>query len=115
MLERNQRTASHHHRTRLRKIHGHDRDIFQVDVLPDVQLGPVRERKHTDAFVLVHAAVEQIPELGPLVLGVPLSEAVAKRINPLFGSRLFLIAARTAKRRIKTTFGQGIEQRPRLQ
>ena len=34
------------------EVERHDRDVLQVDVLPDVELGPVREREDADALAL---------------------------------------------------------------
>ena len=48
-----------------------------------------------------HAAVVEVPDLGPLVLGVPLAELVAEREHALLGARLLLVAPRrrrTARR-----------------
>ncbi len=39
-----------------REIKRHDRDVLHHDVLPDVELGPVRQRKHADGFALVRCA-----------------------------------------------------------
>jgi hypothetical protein len=33
----------------LGEIERHDRNLLEVDVLPDVELGPVREREDADA------------------------------------------------------------------
>ena len=47
----------------LGEIQRHDRDVLQVDVLPDVELGPVRQREHADALALVLARVVEAPQL----------------------------------------------------
>ena len=68
------------------------------DVLPHVHFGPVRQRE--DPEVLVQsalAAVEQVPQLGPLALGIPLAEAVAVAEEALLGPRLLLVAASAAE------------------
>ena len=39
------------------EVERHDRDVLQIDVLPDVELGPVRQREDADRFALVHARV----------------------------------------------------------
>ena len=49
-----------------------------LDVLPDVELGPVRQREHADVLALAVPAVVEVPQLGPLVLRVPLAELVAE-------------------------------------
>src|SRR5687768_16229114 len=43
----------------LREIERHDGDLFHVDVLPHVELGPVREREDADAFARPKLRVEQ--------------------------------------------------------
>ena len=53
------------------EVEGYHRDVFLEDVDPDVQLGPVRERKDTDAFTIADFAVVDAPELRALVLWVP--------------------------------------------
>ena len=53
------------------EVERHDRDVLEVDVLPDVELGPVRQREDADALALVLAGVVEAPQLGPLVLRVP--------------------------------------------
>ena len=71
------------------------------DVGPDVELGPVRQREHADALAREDPAVVEVPDLGPLVLGVPLAELVAEREHALLGARLLLVAPRrrrTARR-----------------
>ena len=46
---------AHHHGPLFGVIQGHDGDIFLVDVVPDVQLGPVGEREDANAFALIEA------------------------------------------------------------
>ena len=53
------------------EVERHDRDVLEVDVLPDVELGPVRQREHADALALVLARVVEAPQLRALVLRVP--------------------------------------------
>ena len=45
--------------------------VLQVDVLPDVELGPVRHGEHAEAFALAHARVVCAPQLGTLLLRIP--------------------------------------------
>ena len=42
-------------------------------------------------------AVEQVPQLGPLALRVPLAELVPERKDPLLGAGLLLVAAGAAE------------------
>jgi len=53
-------------------------DILQMDVLPHIQFRPIAERKHSNRFPLIHLAVVTIPELGPLILRIPLVQPIAK-------------------------------------
>jgi hypothetical protein len=46
--------------------------LLEVDVLPHVELGPVGQREHADALARVDLAVVEVPQLGALVLRVPL-------------------------------------------
>ena len=115
MLHRDQGLAAHHHGPRLGEIQRHDGDVLQVDVVPHVELGPVGKRKHADALALVDAAVEEVPQLGPLVLGVPLAEAVAEGIDALLGARFFLVAARAAESRVEAACAERVQQGARLQ
>ena len=85
-----------------------DRDAFQVDVLPDVQLGPVGQREDADRLALLHLAVVDVPQLGTLVLRVPAVLAVAERIDPFLGPRLLLVAARAAEGSVETVLVQGL-------
>ena len=56
-----------------------DLELLVGDVLPHVELGPVREREHAHVLAAADAAVVEGPQLGPLGLGVPLAGVVAER------------------------------------
>ena len=90
-------------------------DALLGDVLPDVELGPVAQREHPDVLALVVAAVVEAPQLGPLVLRVPLAEVVAEAEHPLLGPGLLLVAAGTAERGVEAVLLDGVEQRRGLQ
>ena len=115
VLHRNQQFAAHHHGLRTGEIQRHHGNVFHLDVLPDVELGPVGERKNADGFALVHAAVKEVPQLRPLILGVPLPEGIAEGIDPLLGARLLFVAARAAESRVEAARRQGVEQGAGLQ
>ena len=85
----------------LGEIERHDRNLLDVDVVPDVDLGPVREREDADALARADAAVQQVPELRPLVLRIPLALRVAEREDALLGARALLVAPRAAERRVE--------------
>ena len=68
-----------------------------ADVLPDVELGEVREREGAQVLARPHAALVELPQFGALALGVPLAEGVAEREHPLLGPGLVLVAAGPAE------------------
>ncbi len=67
-----------------------------------------------DVLALVMAAVVQVPQLGPLRLGVPLAELVAEAEHPLLGAGLLLVAAGTTERGVELVLPDGAQQREGL-
>ena len=59
--------------------------------------------------------VVEIPELGSLVAGIPLTEVVADGEHPLLGARLLLISPSAAEHGIESVRGDGVEQGGGLQ
>ena len=96
-------------------IQRHDGNIFHVDVQPNIQLRPVREGKHANAFAFVEARIEDVPQFRPLILGIPLSLRIAERIDAFLGPRFLFVAARAAECRIESAGVQRIQQRLGLQ
>src|SRR5690606_2002031 len=90
-------------------------DALGGDVLPDVQLGPVGQGEDADVLALAVAAVVEVPQLGPLVLRVPLAELVPEAEHPLLGPGLLLVAAGTAEDGVEAVLLDGLEQRHGLQ
>ena len=72
LLDELQGAAPHDDLARLGEIERDDGDLLDVDVVPHVELRPVREREDADALAGRDPAVQQVPELGALALGVPL-------------------------------------------
>ena len=70
-----ERVAAHDDLALAREVERHDRDVLFVDVLPDVELGPVRQREHADALAWAEPAVEVVPQLRPLPLRDPTAPA----------------------------------------
>ena len=66
-------------------------------------------------LALVVAAVVDVPQLGPLRLGVPLTELVAEAEHPLLGARLLLVAAGAAERGVELVLPDRAQQRHGLQ
>ena len=81
-----------------------------MDVLPDIEFGPVREWEDPDALVLLDFGVVEVPEFGPLVLGVPAVELVAKRKDPLLGPAFLFVPAGAAEGGIKPVLIEGLPQ-----
>src|SRR5262249_21241883 len=86
-----------HHGPLLGKIKWHHRDFFQHDVMPDVELGPVRQREYADRLTWLDSGVEQIPKLWTLITRIPGMALRAKREDALLGATLLFIAPRTAE------------------
>jgi hypothetical protein len=78
-----------------------ERNLLEVDVLPDVELGPVGDREDPDLLALVDLGVVEVPELGSLVLGIPAMLRVAEGEDPLLGAGLLLVAAAAAERGVE--------------
>src|SRR6185369_16438963 len=88
VVHHDQHAVTLHHRTYGGVVERHDRNLFQVDVLPDIQLGPVGEREDTDTFPRLDTGVVQVPKLRALVLGVPAVVGAAEGEDALLGPRL---------------------------
>jgi hypothetical protein len=115
MFYRDKSCAASHHHSRLGEVHRHNGNLFQMNIVPHVELGPVGKGKYPDALALVDSTIVDIPKLGPLILGVPLAERIPKGVNAFLGARLFLIPAGSAEGCVKSAGRQRIEERPGLQ
>src|SRR3954469_21305301 len=92
-----------------------DLEALLLDVLPDVELGPVREREDADVLALADAPVVDAPQLGPLAARVPRAEVVAEAEDALLRAGALLVAARPAERGVEAVLLDRVEQRRRLQ
>src|SRR4029077_12006743 len=86
---------------RRREIQRHDFDAFEMDVLPNIEFGPVGNRKHANAFALRFARVVEIPKFRTLFLGIPAMIGAAKTEDAFFGATFLLVATRAAERGIE--------------
>src|SRR5690242_11439788 len=91
MLDRQQRVAPHKHGPSFCKIQWNNRNLFGVDIAPDIELSPVRERKHAKALTIVNARVIEVPQLGTLIPRIPLPPRVTEREDALFRARTLFI------------------------
>ena len=91
-----------HGRARRREVQRHDLDAFEMDVLPDIELGPVRDRKDADAFALGLVRVVEVPQFGALLLRVPAVIATPEAEDALLRATFFLVTARAAEGGVET-------------
>src|SRR3954449_6415463 len=92
-----------------------DLEALLLDVLPDVELGPVRQREDADVLALADPPVVDAPQLRALAARVPLTEVVAEAEDPLLRAGALLVAARAAERGVEAVLLDRVEQRRRLQ
>ena len=111
VVDQNQSTVHVDNLSLRRKVERDDRDFFEVDVLPNVELGPVRDRKDADALALADLAVVDVPQLGALVFGVPSMVFVAEGVDTFFGTRLFFVATGTAERGVELVLVERLLER----
>ncbi len=90
-------------------------DVLVVDVLPDVELGPVRDGEDPDVLAGPVPPVVERPQLGALVLRVPLAELVAEGEHPLLGPGLLLVPPGATEDGVELVLGDGVEQGPGLE
>src|SRR3546814_9732392 len=66
-------------------------------MLPDVEFGPVTDREDADALALGFPGVIEVPQLGPLLLGIPAVTCGAEGEDALLRPALLLVAPRAAE------------------
>ena len=115
LAEAEQRPAAHHRVALVRVVEAGQLDFLAADVVPDVQFRPVTEREDAEVFARGHFAAVEVPQLGALVLRVPLAELVAVGEKTFLGAGLFLVAPGSAEGRVKAPFRDRIQQRHALQ
>src|SRR5882762_6591399 len=70
IVHHDERAVALHHEARSSQVQGYDGDVFQPDVLPDIEFGPVGERKHPQALTGSLASIVEPPELGALLFRI---------------------------------------------
>lgn len=83
--------------TRCCEIERDDRNVLEIDVLPDIEFGPIGEGEDADALAFVDLAVVDIPKFGALIFGIPAVIFVTEGVDPFLGARLFLITPSTTE------------------
>jgi hypothetical protein len=92
------------------EIERNDGDVFGVDVLPDVEFGPVGQRENAEAFAGVQPSIEDVPEFGALVAGIPLAAGIAEGEDTFFGAGLFFVAASATDGGVVATSAETIQE-----
>jgi hypothetical protein len=82
-------------------------DLLALDVLPDVELSPVRKRKDPEVLADAVATVEEIPQLRSLTAWIPLAELVAKRVDALLRPGLLLVPSTAAENGVEAMLASG--------
>ena len=114
IVNHDQRTVALDHRSRRREVERHHRNALLIDVVPDVELGPIRQRKNADAFAAALAAIIDAPWLGALALRIPQMIGAAKGEHTFLGTRCLLVAAGAAECGIEAIMIERLPQRLRL-
>src|ERR1700730_5349753 len=110
VIDHDERPAAANHRARLREIERDHGDALLMEVDPNVELGPVRERKHADALAFPFAPVVKAPRLGPLPFRIPAVLGIPKRKHALLGARALFIAPGTAERYVELILVERLTQ-----
>ena len=113
VVDHDQRAAALNDRALLGEIERYNRHILRPDVLPDVELGPIRQREHPHRLAGLDPCVEQPPQLGTLIAWIPSVIGRAMRENALLGPALFLVAPRPAEGGVETAICPRPGARPR--
>jgi len=66
-------------------------------------------------FTHIHFSIEEVPQFGSLVFGIPLTEFIAMGEEALFGTGFFFITAPAAEQCIEFVFFNGVKQGNGLQ
>src|SRR4030095_12077775 len=61
------------------KIHLWDRNLLPLDVAPNIDLGPIEQRLHTNMLAFCTRRRELAPKFGRLIFVVPLELCIARR------------------------------------
>ena len=111
IVHHDQRSISLDNRANVGQIERYNGDVFQMDVLPDIQFGPVAQREYANTFTFVQFAVVNVPQLRPLILRVPLMLAIAEAVDTFFRTAFLFIATGTAERSVKLVVVERLLQR----
>src|SRR3546814_5689711 len=105
-----QQAVAFHCRARRAEIERHDLDAFQMDILPDIKLGPVTDREDAHRFAFGFARIVQPPQFGTLALRVPAVIGRTEGKDTLLGAALLFIAPRGAEGSVKAVLFERLLQ-----
>ena len=83
------------------KIQSGQSDLLLAEILPDVHLGPVAQGENAKVLAVFFPSVEDVPEFGPLVLRLPLTEVIPVTEESFFRARFFLVTPAAAEHGVK--------------
>ena len=85
----------------VREIERRHLNAFLVNVLPDIHFRPVADGEDAEMLAHIFLGIVDVPELRPLVLGVPLAKFIAVGEDALFGARALLVPSAAAEGGLK--------------
>src|SRR3546814_13862132 len=74
-----------------------DRNVLRINILPDVELGPIAEREDADSLAARLPGIVEVPQLRPLALGIPAMLGRSEAEDALLCAALLLVPAAPAK------------------
>ena len=99
----------------VREVDGRKLDPFPADVLPNVELGPVRQWEGPQVLARTHAALVELPQFGALSFRIPLPEGIAEGEDAFLRPGLVLVASGATEGGVEPVGVDGVEQRRCLQ
>ena len=91
------------------KVEGRERYLASLNVFPNVEFGPVGKGEDPEVLALVMEAVENAPQLWPLVLRVPLTVPVTVAEEAFLCPSLLFISSSTTKGSVCLQVENGIQ------
>jgi hypothetical protein len=110
LFDGNEGVATDDHAAFLGEVERDHGNVFQIDVVPDVELGPVGEGEDADAFAGGDAGVVEVPEFGALVFGVPLAGFVAEGEDAFLGAGFFFVATGSTEGCVEAVLAEAVEK-----
>src|SRR4030095_2228805 len=98
-----------------RKIHCRNRYIFALDVTPDINLGPIEQRLHTNVLAFCRSSRKLSPKFRWLIFIVPFELGIPRREISLFRASWIFIASNSCNQCVPLVLCQRLLQRHCLQ